>query len=584
MTDRGIAIINRLALLKSLLYIILSVLSLFCCHICGISVIYGKPASVSPYDSSPSDTPATDPSATDSICQDTVATDTVPVDSEQLGPGGIPVHPEWPYTMASRTIPLLHINTDGLAPILDKINYLDAGCWLEVPDGQERWEALGSPDNPVSLEIRGRGNHTWYNLPKKAYKLKFSKKTSVLGMSKNKHYALICYDPFYASMWLAPLVGMQVSRLVQPVWVPRMQPVEVVLNGEYRGLYLLVESIKIASDRLDITVQEEESDDPETVSSGWLVELDNQDDEYQISIPAQNKVGRLRVTYKEPELLSPMQLDWLTTEFTHLNELIENPLDHPDDPWTDHFDVPSIARYMIIRELLHDVDGYSGSQYFHRDLGADKWVAGPMWDMEIWSDPKPDWIWDHGRWSILNWIPFMRMSPRLNDAFVQEWDKFYNGAFQEIFSFIDDIEATYSAADTANTLRWPEENYSLEEKVARLRYNLRYNALWIDARKHWDYQISVGVDGISVDDATRTIPLSLSGTSLTCCAPAGGATLEIILPDGSLLTQSDLPRGESITDLRLMLPEGFSGMMILRVTPSDSRCGVNSSLLKCVIS
>ena len=525
------------------------------------------------------------PSSTDEepALSDTAAPDSVPVDTVALGPGGIPVHPEWPYTMASGTIPTLHINTDQLRPILDKINYIDAGCWLDVPEGQNRWEALGSALSPVSLEIRGRGNHTWYNLPKKAYKLKFSKKTSVLAMPKNKHYALICYDPFYTSMWLAPLVGMQVSRLVQPVWVPRMEPVEVVLNGEYRGIYLLVESIKIDSNRLDITVQEEESDDPETVSSGWLVELDNQDDEYQISIPAQNKVGRLRVTYKEPELLSQQQLDWLTQEFTYLNDLIENPLFHPDDDWTDHFDIRSIARYMVIRELLHDVDGYSGSQYFHRDLGSDIWVAGPMWDLEIWSDPKSDWIWDYGRWSILNWIPFMRMSARLNDAFVQEWDTFFKGRYSEIFDFIDDIEATYLEADRANTLRWPEENYTLEEKVAQLRYNLRHNALWIDARKHWDYQISVGVKGVEADRHAGAVPMSLSGLTLRCLAPAGGAVLEAILPDGTTLLTTTLSEGESLTDLSRMLPSDTHGMAILRATPKNATIGVNPGLLKCVI-
>ena len=226
--------------------------------------------------------------------------------------------------MASRTIPLMYINTVDMAPILDKVNYVEAGCFIEVPDSTDRWQPLGDADNPVELQIRGRGNHTWYNLPKKSYKLKFSKKASLLGMPAHKHYALICYDPFYTSMWLAPLVGMQVSRLVQPDWVPHMEPVEVVLNGEYRGLYLLVESIKTGPDRLDITVQEEGSDDPETVSSGWLVELDNQDDEFQIRIPGHNTQGMLRVTYKEPEALSDMQLQWLTEEFTHLNDLIEN--------------------------------------------------------------------------------------------------------------------------------------------------------------------------------------------------------------------------------------------------------------------
>ena len=518
--------------------------------------------------------------APDSTATGTLPPDTVPPDTVAYGPGGVPVHAEWPYTMASRTIPLMYINTVDMAPILDKVNYVEAGCFIEVPDSTDRWQPLGDADNPVELQIRGRGNHTWYNLPKKSYKLKFSKKASLLGMPAHKHYVLICYDPFYTSMWLAPLVGMQVSRLVQPDWVPHMEPVEVVLNGEYRGLYLLVESIKTGPDRLDITVQEEGSDDPETVSSGWLVELDNQDDEFQIRIPGHNTRGVLRVTYKEPEALSDMQLQWLTEEFTHLNDLIENPLNHPLERWTDHFDVSSIARYMVVRELLHDLDGYSGSQYFHRDLNSDKWVAGPMWDMEFWPDPKPAWIAEYSRWSLLNWIPYMMKSAMLNDCFRQEWNKFYHGSFAGIFDFIDDIEATYQAADLANTARWPEEYYSLDEKLAQVRYNLRYNAAWIDARQVWDYQVSVGV---TQPPAPPAGTIHGNWPRLACTAPPGGAILEFISPDGRRLLSQDIPQGHHTLDFSSWAADERYPMLILRLSAVNPTHGMNTSVMKCVI-
>ena len=531
-----------------------------------------------PADTVPADTIPADTVPADTIPPDTVPADTVPADTMPIGPDGLPVHPEWPHTMASRTIPLMHINTAGYAPILDKINYLQASCHIEVPDSQSRWEAFGSVDEPVELEIRGRGNHTWFNLPKKSYKLKFAKKQSPLGMPKHKHYALICYDPFYTSMWLAPLVGMEVSRLVQPEWVPRMQPVEVVLNGEYRGLYLFVESIKADENRLDITLQEEESEDPATISSGWIVELDNQYDEFQIQIPAQNSKGILRVTHKDPEVLSVMQRDWLIEEFTMLNDLIENPEAHPDDSWTEHFDMPSIARYMVIRELLHDLDGYSGSQYFYRDTGSDKWTAGPMWDLEFWPDPKPAWICDYSRWSLLNWIPFMMKHPALNDAFVQEWDRFYNGNYEQIFDFIDDIAATYREADLANTARWPEEFYTLDDKLAQVRYNLRYNSAWIDAHKMWG-QIIVGVNEFRTDNSSS--PRIILEEGMLRVISASTAKLEAMTPDGTPLLQQRVPAGVYKLDLR-ELRSGQSPMpAIIKVIPDDT--SAEPTAIKCII-
>lgn len=433
----------------------------------------------------PSDTDTSDSIPVDTLPTDSIQQDTEPSEIDTSGPGGVPVHAQWPHSLASRTIPLLHINTESYRPIVDKINYIAATACIEVPENQTLWEPLADVDAPVELEIRGRGNFTWFNTEKKAYKLKFKKKQSVLGMPANKHYALICYDMFYnTSGWLGPYIGMEVCRLIQPDWVPRMQPVEVILNGEYRGIYLLVESVKIAADRLDIEVQDEEENDSEVIGNGgWLVELDNQDDEFQITVPSINKTGYLRVTHKEPEVISAEQREWLTDEFTYLSQLIDYPSMYPEDTWINHFDLPSIARYMVIREFLHDIDGYSGSQYFHRTKGSDKWVAGPMWDLEIWPEPKPGWIRDFPRWSMMNWIPSMMRNPYLCHEFLVAWDDFYPSKMDTLMSILEETAEIYREADAANTLRWPEETRTVNENVAQLGMDLSFNAYWIDRHK-----------------------------------------------------------------------------------------------------
>lgn len=383
-------------------------------------------------------------------------------------------------SMASGRIPTVVINTADNKPILDKINYIPGRMCITVPsDGP--W--IGT--DTVTLNIRGRGNWTWSEMPKQAYKLKLDKKTSLLGMPKHKHFALISYDTFYPTMWLSPVIGFELGRLIGFPWTPKAEAVEVVLNGEYRGIYVLVESIKTGEDRLNITTQPEMSTDESLLPYGWLVELDNQDDEYQITVPAHNKKGYMRVTHKEPELISDVQRDWLTKEFTYLTQLIEYPEQYPNDKWTNHFDLQSLARYMIVRELLHDVDGYSGSQYFYKDYNSEKWVAGPLWDLELWPENKKAWIFDYSRWSILNWVPFMMKSPELRDVFEKEWNEFYPEKFEKLYDYIDSFLINHQKADFSNCERWPDEGPSLSEKINEAKLRLRNNALWINNHTPW---------------------------------------------------------------------------------------------------
>ena len=90
---------------------------------------------------------------------------------------------------ASGTLPVLHIETENRRPVVSKDEYLNASYWLD-PSGAEDIESLGSAASPLPMQIRGRGHSSWQSA-KKPYKLKLGKKTKLLGMPKNKHWALL---------------------------------------------------------------------------------------------------------------------------------------------------------------------------------------------------------------------------------------------------------------------------------------------------------------------------------------------------------------------------------------------------------
>ncbi len=286
-----------------------------------------------------------------------------------------------PYS-PSETLPILYIETEDHTPITSKEYYLTGQYWLD-PMKDSGTQAVGSAEAPLALQIRGRGNSSWIGGPKKPYKLKLDKKTELLGMPKNKHWALLhATEHVAAGLLYGPIMGMK--------WTPSFRPVEVVLNGDYIGLYFLTETIRIDKNRVDIYEQEEEETDPSLIEGGWLVEIDNYDDEFQVTIP-ENDRWDLRITHHSPEVLSDVQRNWLIDEFTKVNAAIYC-ADKSSAEWEEYIDLESMARYFIYQEVMDNPDGFNGSFYLHKDLaeGA-KWVAGPFWDPSCYYRQKTDY-------------------------------------------------------------------------------------------------------------------------------------------------------------------------------------------------
>lgn len=212
----------------------------------------------------------------------------------------------------SGTLPVLYIDTENRAPIVSKEEYLNATYRLD-PMGAEDVEALGSEEEPLPMQIRGRGHSSWKGA-KKPYKIKLEKKTALMGMAKNKHWALL--KPSENS-----IAGFQLGRLAGMGWTPSLRPVEVVLNGDYIGLYFLTETIRIDENRVNIYEQQDQETDPELIRGGWLVEVDNYRDDCQITISECDK-WNLTLRYHSPEDLSNAQMQWLTNEFKAITSAI----------------------------------------------------------------------------------------------------------------------------------------------------------------------------------------------------------------------------------------------------------------------
>jgi hypothetical protein len=177
------------------------------------------------------------------------------------------------FPAALTDLPQLRITTRNGAPIESKEVYIDATYVLTNP-------AAAVPDVALNGRIRGRGNSTW-GQPKNPYKVQFTEDSSyaaitdILGMKKQRNWALLAdyFDRSLIRNKLALSLGSSSVFADGLKWTPSGQHLEVYLNNDYVGVYLLTEDIRIDPARLNLKKMSSDAA-ANDVDGGYIVEVD----------------------------------------------------------------------------------------------------------------------------------------------------------------------------------------------------------------------------------------------------------------------------------------------------------------------
>ncbi len=383
------------------------------------------------------------------------------------------LQPPTPDAAPSGTLPVMYIETENRQPVTSKTEYLDACYWLD-PLNNGDTEPLGSEAEPLTMQIRGRGHSSWKGA-KKPYKIKLAQKTSIMGLPKNKHFALL--KPSENTV-----AGLYLGKLMNMAWTPSFRPIEVVLNGDYIGLYFLTETIRIDESRVNIYEQHDQETDPALITGGWLVEVDNYQDDCQITIP-ENDDWNLTLRYHSPEDLSDIQQQWLTNEFKAINAAIYSE-DKTSTTWEEYIDVESVACFFIIQEVMDNPDGFHGSFYLHKDLKDNaKWVAGPIWDLVCYNRDKTDYTFQmkvHYGFTP-HWIGEIIQYDNFCKAVEAVWKEVYPHRLTEIYDHIDNTMLPLASAWLNDSKRWDENPVQTAQlRADRIKNALRKNIDWFN--------------------------------------------------------------------------------------------------------
>lgn len=278
-----------------------------------------------------------------------------------------------PITPEKKEVAVLHevfeidILVANSAPIVSKENEDYLKCSVII-DGK----GIES-DYRGTAKVRGRGNSTWLWYDKKPYRIKLDEKSEILGLKSNSDWVLLANyrDPTN----LMNAFGFEVAKWLGLPFTNNTRFVEVNLNGEYIGLYQLTEQVEQGNNRVDI----DEID-------GVLLSLDKDDGPGLNQDAANNfwsEVFKMPVSIKYPKEPTTAQISEIQTDFLKLEKAIQA---YNYDSVAVLLDIPSFIDYLILQELVYNVEiDAPRSVFVHRDKDS-KYVMGPVWDFDAGFD------------------------------------------------------------------------------------------------------------------------------------------------------------------------------------------------------
>ena len=384
----------------------------------------------------------------------------------------------------SEKVAALHIDTQSasLAYIHDKKDN-------EEPGVMRLYTADGVLDYCGEIEeINGRGNSTWNYYDKKPYSINLKEQADLLDMGSANKWVLFANANDSSNLRnkmlydLADEIGLNYS--------PSSQWVDLYINSQYVGLYLLSERNEVHPQRVDIN-----EDGSFLVSMEALVNLKNQKYPHVVTENEQ----ALRIRY--PLVVTEEDSVKIKNAF----QSVENAIIADDgiDPvtkkhWTQLIDLDSWARKYLIEEVCANWDACAISQYFYYDSSDEsgKIYASPVWDYDnalgnknMWATPSANTMYGN--------------RPKFKDGYDTPWfyhlykkEEFYNRVVElyqsevlpAVEKMLNEELSTYadfiSTSDTLNSIRWDTGDDTAFEKAQAIDVFMRerldfLNKLWL---------------------------------------------------------------------------------------------------------
>jgi hypothetical protein len=511
-------------------------------------------------------------------------------------------------TFTSSNLPIIVINTNGqFIPDEPKIT-ADMGIIYNGPGARNNLsDAFNHYNGKIGIEVRGSSSQMF---PKKQYGIELRDATgngmaaSLLGMPEEEDWIL--FAPYNDKSLMRDALAYRLGRAMGR-YAPRTRFCEVVLNGQYQGVYVLIEKIKRDKNRVDIAKLDPGEISGDDLTGGYIIKLDkttgNDKEGWYSDYPPPNRNGNQRVYFlydypKAADIVEP-QRNYIRKYMADFEAaLIGGNFNDPVNGYAKYIDVDSFIDFFIINEVSKNVDGYRLSTFMYKKKDSDggKLHMGPIWDFNLGfgnanyctSGTPEGWVTNFNNlcngdsWLIPFWWDRLKLDGAYRHKLAQRWQTLRENELKTstVIAYIDSVYQVLNAeSQQRNFQRWPVlgqyvwPNFyvgpSFDAEVSWLKN-------WVEGRLNWldinmPKVITATGDQWPHGDIIEIAPNPASQkiTMYHSSWENGLITMELMDLQGRRVFsfQKSIPLGEAATEI--VLPALVPGSYFYRISADD---------------
>ena len=410
------------------------------------------------------------------LVQDSYGADTGSVINWSITFGNTPAAP---FSFNSSNLPIVVINTGGPSIPDEPKLQVQMGIIYNGPGVRNYLtDPFNNYNNKVGIETRGSSSA---GFPQKNYGFEtrdtngIKKDTMILGMPLEHDWIL--YAPYDDKTCMRNVLSYDIANKTGH-YASRTKFCELVINGQYQGIYVVMEKIKRNSNRVNISNLLPIDTTGDQLTGGYIIKIDRDDGPGSYWTSAYTSAAGTSINYVlvDPQngTIVPQQRTYIKSYVDKVEAVLASPtFDDPVTGYRKYIDAPSFIDYFILNEVSKNVDGYRLSTFFYKDKQSKggKLKAGPAWDYNLawWNADYCDgsvstgWAWDFSSvcpgdgWQPNFWWGRLLQDPSFTAELKCRWNelRLTTISIPVLDNYIDTIAANLNEAQVRHFVAWP---------------------------------------------------------------------------------------------------------------------------------